>query len=217
MVEIKIYKPVQEANDAIAADNRARLHAAGIGTVNLISSPGAGKTTLLLKTLERLQREVPCGVIEGDIATDRDARRLAHLGLPVAQITTDGACHLDAAMVQQVLRDFPLDRVRLLVIENVGNLVCPASYDLGEDAKAVLISVPEGDDKPAKYPTTLLHAQAVVLTKTDLLPHCPFSADKFWADVAGVNPRAEQFSVSAATGEGLDAWCAWLCRQMPGK
>jgi len=212
-MEIRVYKRIQEANDAIAARNRAAFAAAGTTAFNLISSSGAGKTTLLIATLERLRTRCGCGVIEGDVETDRDAQRLAHLGLPVVQITTDGACHLDANMIATVLPEFPLAATPLLFIENVGNLVCPASYDLGERGKIVLLSVAEGDDKPAKYPAALIEATAVVLTKTDLLPHCPFSTDRFWADVATVNPRVQRFALSATTGDGLDGWCDWLAAQ----
>jgi len=213
-MEIKVYEKILKANDVLAAANREKMKSAGVTSFNLISSPGTGKTTLLEKTLERLAGRVACGVIEGDVQTDRDARRLQQYQIPVVQINTDGGCHLDANMVAVALADFPLVAQQLLFIENVGNLVCPAGYDLGTDGKIVLLSVPEGDDKPAKYPAAIVNAAVVVLTKIDLLPYCNFNEEKFWEDIANVNAAATRFTVSAATGAGMDEWIVWLGKQV---
>jgi len=213
-MEIKVDKKIQEANDVIAERNRAAFAAAGATVFNLISSPGAGKTTLLIVTLARLMGKTGCGVIEGDVETDRDAQRLAHLGLPVAQITTAGACHLDANMIATVLADFPLAQTKLLFIENVGNLVCPASYDLGERGKIVLLSVPEGDDKPAKYPLMFHEASVMLINKMDLIPYVDFDLLKAKKDARALNRNLRIIEISCKTKAGLPEWIQWLTERI---
>ena len=210
MSVIVVQKKVLQRNDELAAVNRERLRAAGLFTLNLVSSPGAGKTTLLEKTLARLQGRVRIGVVEGDVQTDIDAQRIARTGAPVVQIVTDGACHLEAKTVGEALNALPLAELDVVVIENVGNLVCPAAYDLGEDAKVVLLSTPEGEEKPLKYPAMFRNASVLVLTKTDLVPHLPCDLGKLRENALRINPDLAIFEVSATTGEGLDAWCSWI-------
>ena len=199
-----------DENDRRAADNRALLQARGIRAVNLVSSPGAGKTTLLGRTLDALAGTVRCAVLVGDLETDNDARRLRRDGLPVAQITTGGTCHLDAAMVARGLAALPLDGVRLLFIENVGNLVCPASFDLGENRRITLLAATEGEDKPLKYPPIFTSAHAVVLNKIDIADAIGFDRPAALANVRRVAPLAEVFELSARTGAGLEPWLAYL-------
>ena len=199
-----------DENDRRAADNRAHLQARGIRAVNLVSSPGAGKTTLLGRTLDALAGEVRCAVLVGDLETDNDARRLRREGLPVAQITTGGTCHLDATMVARGIAALPLDGVRLLFIENVGNLVCPASFDLGENRRITLLAATEGEDKPLKYPPIFTSAHAVVVNKIDLATAIGFDRAAALANVRRVAPLAEVFELSARTGEGMDRWLAYL-------
>jgi hydrogenase nickel incorporation protein HypB len=199
-----------DENDRRAAENRAFLQARGIRAVNLVSSPGAGKTTLLGRTLDALAGEVRCAVLVGDLETDNDARRLRREGLPVAQITTGGTCHLDASMVARGLAALPLDGVRLLFIENVGNLVCPASFDLGENRRITLLSCTEGEDKPLKYPPIFTSAHAVVVNKIDVALMLGFDRATALANVRRVAPQAEVFELSARTGEGFDRWLAYL-------
>jgi hydrogenase nickel incorporation protein HypB len=207
---VPLQRKVLAENDRIAADLRARFHEHGIFCVNLISSPGSGKTSLLERTLEALPAGTRVAVITGDIQTDNDARRLARFGFPVRQITTGGTCHLDARMIERALGDWNLADLDLLFIENVGNLVCPSSYDLGEDAKIVLLSVAEGDDKPLKYPSIFLRAELLVLNKVDLLPHVPFNLASARENARRVHPAIEIVEVSCFTGGGLDRWLRWL-------
>ncbi len=201
-------------NDRIAAANRADFTAAGVRVVNLMSSPGAGKTTLLRETLVRLQGRARVGIVEGDIETSLDADRLDGLGASVALVNTGdgfgGECHLDAPMIRSVLPRVPLDDLDLLVIENVGNLVCPAEFDVGEDAKAMVWSPTEGEEKPLKYPVMFRSAEVVVVNKIDLLPFLDIDMDVFRANLARVNPQALVLEVSAKTGEGVDAWVDWV-------
>ena len=210
MSRVTLEKKVLSENDRIAADLRARFREHGILCVNLISSPGSGKTSLLERTLEGFPPETRVALLTGDIQTDNDARRLARFGFPVKQITTEGACHLDARMVERHLTDWRLEDLDMLLIENVGNLVCPTSYDLGEEAKIVLLSVTEGDDKPLKYPSIFHRASLMVLTKIDLLPYVPFDAALAKENARRVHPGLEIVEVSATTGAGLDQWRAWL-------
>ena len=210
MSRVTLEKKVLSENDRIAADLRARFRKHGILCVNLISSPGSGKTSLLERTLEGFPPETRVALLTGDIQTDNDARRLARFGFPVKQITTEGACHLDARMVERHLTDWRLEDLDMLLIENVGNLVCPTSYDLGEEAKIVLLSVTEGDDKPLKYPSIFHRASLMVLTKIDLLPYVPFDAALAKENARRVHPGLEIVEVSATTGAGLDQWRAWL-------
>lgn len=209
-MEIKVVHNVLKANDEFAAQTRALLREKGVLTVNLISSPGSGKTTLLERTVEALHEDWSLAVIEGDLATTRDAERIAHYGIPALQINTDGGCHLDAHLVQRCVRDLDLDRLDLLFIENVGNLVCPVGFDLGEDYKVGIMSVAEGDDKAAKYPRLFREAALVVLNKIDLLPYVDFDVDRFRADVAAINANVPVLEMSCRTGEGIEAWLEWL-------
>jgi hydrogenase nickel incorporation protein HypB len=206
--------PVQQAvlgkNDALAAALRADFAARGLGVVNLLSSPGSGKTALLVRTLEELRPHRRAGVIVGDLATDNDAVRLRATGAPVVQVTTGTVCHLDAAMVTRAAGELGLDGLEVLFIENVGNLVCPASYDLGEALRVVLLSVTEGEDKPLKYPKAFRSSHAAVLTKMDLAEAVGFDREAAVANVRKVAPEATILEVSARTGEGMERWCEFL-------
>lgn len=210
MAEIPVVRHVLDVNDLAAATNLARLNDAGVTAVNLMASPGAGKTTLILATAAALRVRLRVAVIEGDLATRIDADRVAAAGLPVIQINTDGGCHLDAAMVRGALDQMPLETIDLLLIENVGNLVCPANFALGVHANVVVASVPEGDDKPLKYPGIYAKADAVVLNKADLVEFLEFDTSNFARGVALVNPSAPIWPVSARTGAGIAAWTGWL-------
>ncbi|MBO8127740.1 MAG: hydrogenase nickel incorporation protein HypB [Peptococcaceae bacterium] len=199
---------ILRANQQVARENRERL--ASLTTINLISSPGAGKTTLLEKTIAALKNDFQMGVIEGDIYTTRDAERIAGQGVEVVQVNTSGLCHLDANMVSRALNEIDYEQLDLLFIENVGNLVCPAEFDLGEDYKVAVLSVAEGGDKPAKYPLVFQEAQVVVINKCDLLALSDFDLDTVTAEIKKIKPELKIFPVSAKTGEGLEAWYAWL-------
>lgn len=211
---VAVLETILSENERVADANRAAFAAAGLRAVNLMSSPGAGKTTLLRRTLERLGDTTRVGVLEGDIETSLDADRLQGLGAAVSLVNTadgfGGECHLDAVMVRSGLGRLPLEELDLLVVENVGNLVCPAEFDVGEHAKAMVYSVTEGEEKPYKYPVMFRAAEAVVVNKIDLLPHLDFNLDLFLANLRDVNPTATVFQVSARTGEGLDPWVDWL-------
>ena len=196
---------------------RERYREQRVLCVNLVSSPGSGKTLLLEKTLERMDKSARVAVLTGDLQTENDAKRLAKYGFPVKQIVTGGTCHLDAKMVERHLTDWKLEDLDLLVVENVGNLVCPSSYDLGEDAKIVLLSTTEGEDKPLKYPSIFFKSELMVLTKIDLLPYVPFSAELAKENARRVHPGMEIIEVSSTTGEGLDAWMKWLERRQRQK
>ncbi len=210
MKQVPVERKVLSENDRIAAALREEFHRRGIFCLNLISSPGAGKTALLEKTLESFVPGERVAVLTGDVQTDNDARRLARYGFPVQQITTSGACHLDARMVERHLANWDLGSIDLLLIENVGNLVCPTSYDLGEHAKIVILSVTEGDDKPLKYPGIFHRAELMVLSKIDLLPYVPFDIAAARENARRVNPRIEIVELSSTTGAGLESWRAWL-------
>ena len=199
-----------DQNDRQAAENRAALKARGIRALNFVSSPGSGKTALLERTLDALAGEVRCAVLVGDLETDNDARRLRRPGLPVAQITTGGTCHLDASMIARGLAALPLEGVQLLFIENVGNLVCPASFDLGENRRITLLSCTEGEDKPLKYPPIFTSAHAVILNKIDVAAVLGFDRAAALANIRRVAPQADVFELSARTGEGCDRWLAYL-------
>jgi hydrogenase nickel incorporation protein HypB len=201
---------VLSENQRLANALRERFAAAGTLVVNLISSPGSGKTRLLERTLELLPAGTRTAVLTGDIQTDADATRLARFGYPVKQITTGGTCHLDSKMIDRHLEGWDLDALDILFIENVGNLVCPSSYDLGEAAKIVLLSVTEGEEKPLKYPSIFFKSKLILLTKTDLLPYVPFDLELARANARRVNADADILGVSAQTGDGLDAWLGWL-------
>ncbi len=205
--DVLVLKDLLGTNNQIAAEIRRELRARGILCVNLLSSPGSGKTTVLEALAGRLGGRHRMAVIEGDIETERDAERIRARGIPAWQITTGGACHLEAKMIGKVLADVPAD-IDFLFIENVGNLVCPAGYDLGESLRCVLLSSPEGDDKPKKYPRAFLTADLLLLTKSDLLPVLPFDPEKAAAEARSINPRLEVFRVSALKGEGMDELAA---------
>ncbi|MBI4503338.1 MAG: hydrogenase nickel incorporation protein HypB [Gemmatimonadetes bacterium] len=214
---IEIRERVMEKNDEMARDVRRRVHAAGVPTFNLVSSPGSGKTSLLERTLDELGKEFPIAVVTGDVQTVNDAERLARRTARLVQaVVTGGACHLDAKQVEAALEAIELDQTRLLFIENVGNLVCPASWDLGEDAKIVVFSVTEGEDKPLKYPKMFRQSRYAVLNKIDLLPYVPFDVDRAVGFAREVNPDLDFFFTSALTGEGMDDWFTFLRDQVYG-
>jgi hydrogenase nickel incorporation protein HypB len=209
---VRIESDLLAKNDALASVNRQRFRAQGSTTFNLIGAPGAGKTLLLERTIRRLSDSIPIAVLEGDQETDNDAARIRSAGAPVRQINTGTGCHLDARMVATSIEDLGLDRHArsILFIENVGNLVCPALFDLGEEMKVVIMSVTEGEDKPLKYPHVFRASGAAVLTKYDLLPHLDFDLDACLSNIQRINPELTVFTVSARTGAGLDLWCGWL-------
>ncbi|HET6551709.1 MAG TPA: hydrogenase nickel incorporation protein HypB [Solirubrobacter sp.] len=211
--KISVVEGVLDANDTIAAVNRADLDRAGVVAVNLMSAPGAGKTTILERTVDALPG-VRVGVLEGDVQGHADADRLAALHVPVTQLNTDpgfgGECHLDANMVRSALPTLPLDELDLLIIENVGNLVCPAEFRVGEHARVMVSAVTEGEDKPLKYPLMFRACELVLINKMDLLEHLDFDLDRFLYHLDAVHPGVERMLVSARTGEGLDAWREWL-------
>ncbi len=207
---LEVHKRILEKNDEEAAHNRAKLEKHGILGVNLMSSPGTGKTTLLEKTIELLDGTFTIGVIEGDLETDRDAERIRRKGVAVQQITTGQTCHLDAVMVHSALHRMPLEDIDILFVENVGNLVCPAAYDIGTHTNVVLLSVTEGDDKPAKYPLVFRKSDLLLLTKIDLAEVLDFDIEKAVSDATAINPRLQVMKLSAKTGEGMDAWIAFL-------
>jgi hydrogenase nickel incorporation protein HypB len=213
MSRLALEKKVLSENDRIAAELRARFRARGILCLNLIGSPGAGKTSLLERTLEGFHSDDRVAVLTGDIQTDNDAARLGRFGFPVRQITTGGTCHLDARMVERALAEWRLDELDLLLIENVGNLVCPASYDLGEAGKIVVLSVAEGDDKPLKYPAIFFKSELLVLNKIDLLPHVPFEISRARENARRVHPGIEILEVSCIAGTGLEGWHRWLAER----
>ena len=216
MSVVTIERKVLEKNDALAAANRERFAARGLLVLNIVSSPGAGKTTLLEATIARLRSRLRIGVIEGDVQTDLDAQRVGRYGVPVVQIVTNGSCHLEANLVGQALDRLNLDDLDLLIIENVGNLVCPASYDLGEAMKVVVLSTTEGDDKPLKYPAMFRQASVLVINKTDLLPYVNADVDTIRRNAWTANPRLTVFETAATTGAGLDAWCEWVVASTVG-
>ena len=217
--EIAVHQSIFAANDRLAERNRGFFGARNWLVLNVVSSPGSGKTTLVQKTIERLKESVRVGVIVGDLETDNDARRLRATGAPVVQITTGTLCHLDAEMVARAVGGLDSKDLDVLVIENVGNLVCPSSFDLGEDLRVALLSVTEGEDKPLKYPPLFRAAHAVLVTKTDLAQACEFDREAALANLRQVSPAARIFEVSAKTGEGMEAWCAFLgkCRAEKGR
>jgi hydrogenase nickel incorporation protein HypB len=210
MERVPLERKVLSENDRIAAELRTRFQEHGILCLNIISSPGSGKTSLLERTLGTLPHHDRIAVLTGDIQTDNDAARLRRFHFPVKQITTGGTCHLDARMIERHLADWRLEDLDLLLIENVGNLVCPSSYDLGEAAKIVLLSVTEGDDKPLKYPSIFFKSDLLILTKTDLLPYVPFDINAAAENARRIHPGIEIVKVSCLTGNGLHEWLMWL-------
>jgi len=213
-MEVKVLKDILSANNQIAEQNRRLLASKKIMAVNLMSSPGAGKTTLILRTVEALKEKARIGVIEGDVSSSIDAGKLSQAGITAIQINTGGGCHLDASMVNSALANLPLDEIDILFIENVGNLICPGGFDLGEHLKVVILSTPEGDDKPHKYPLLFTTADALVVNKTDLLAHVNFDLDGFRRTFKGINQKAALFTVSGVTGEGIREWGAWVMEKL---
>jgi hydrogenase nickel incorporation protein HypB len=213
-VEIKVLKDILGANEQIAGENRELLEKNKVFCVNIMASPGAGKTSLVLQTIRVLKGNVRIGVIEGDISSSIDAETVAEEGVPVVQINTGGECHLEAVQIQNALNNLPLKDIDLLLIENVGNLVCPAEFNLGEHLKILIASVPEGDDKPFKYPLMFAAVDGLVLNKIDLLPYVKFNADAFAKTVKNINAKAEIFKVSCTTGDGVPEWAKWLKTRM---
>ncbi len=217
MKQIEVKRDILAAHDIIAQENRAFFRERGIFVLNLMSSPGAGKTTLLERTLELLKGTMSLGVIEGDIATSYDAERISRHGVPVVQINTGGACHLDGTMIRRALDELNLEKLDALIIENVGNLVCPAEFNLGEDMKAMLLSVTEGEDKPLKYPLMFRLARALLINKVDLLPYVQCSIEHIIRDARSLNPDLEIFQLSCTTMTGLTAWKEWLTAAIRNK
>ena len=205
-----LQRKVLAKNDEVAEQNRRFFRENDVLAINLMSAPGSGKTRLLEATLDRIKDRTPLAVVEGDVETANDAERIARHGVPVVQLVTSGACHLEAPLVLEGLSHLPVPRKGILFIENVGNLVCPASFDLGETIRVVCVSVTEGDDKPEKYPAMFRKARAMVLTKLDLLPYVDFDRAKVVAHARALNPEIAVFETSAVTGEGMDAWCGFL-------
>lgn len=210
MPKVTIAQNILAANDTIAQEIQQSLAARGIRTINVMSSPGAGKTTLLERTIARLQGKLGIGVIEGDIETSADAERIEAAGAEVVQINTRGACHLEAHMIRDALAELDLAHINLLFIENIGNLICPAAWNLGEDLRVVLVSTTEGDEKPAKYPQMFAVSQVMIVNKLDLLPYVDYDLEKVKHQALAVNPHLRIFEVSCRTGTGLEAWCDWL-------
>ncbi len=207
---ITIERKVLEKNDEIASRNRTLFREHGVFVFNIVSSPGAGKTSILERTLEHMAGKLRIAVIEGDVQTDFDAQRVARYSVPVVQIVTNGGCHLEAKLVQTALGSINLENLDLLVIENVGNLVCPANYDLGEDLKVVVLSTTEGDDKPLKYPAMVRNASVLIINKVDLLPYVNCDRAILRANALQINPALRIFETSCTTSAGIDEWCRWL-------
>jgi len=209
-MKISVVKNILEANDRIAQQNRSLFDEYNLTVVNLMSSPGAGKTSLLERTIQALKSDISVGVIEGDIQSSQDAERIARMEIPVVQINTGGACHLDGNMIRDTFGEFDMANLDLLVVENVGNLVCPAEFKVGEDFKAMILSVTEGDDKPAKYPLMFHESSVLIINKIDLLPYVDCTVERIREEALKINPHMAIFEVSCKTGEGLDAWYEWL-------
>ncbi|MFY9399121.1 MAG: hydrogenase nickel incorporation protein HypB [Desulfomonilia bacterium] len=214
MAKISVVKQVLDANDRIAMENRALFDSKGMYVINLMSSPGAGKTSLVERTIEALKGRYRIGVIEGDIQDTCDADRIAALDIPVVQINTGGGCHIDANMVREALAGLDLDAIDFLIVENVGNLVCPAEFKIGENAKIMLLSTPEGADKPSKYPLMFHESRVLIINKMDLVPYVDFDLEKARRDSLAINGDLRIFEVSCKTGEGLEEWFEWITSQV---
>jgi hydrogenase nickel incorporation protein HypB len=213
-MEIKVVKDILGANDQIARKNRQLFDSNKVFVVNVMASPGAGKTSVIMETIKRLKGKTRVGVVEGDISSSLDAEAISQEDVPVVQINTGGECHLDANMTATALGDLPLKDIDLLLIENVGNLVCPAEFALGEDIKLLISSTPEGDDKPFKYPLMFHEADVVLINKIDLLPYLKFDVDAFARTIKGINRKVKIFPVSCTTGQGIEEWVSWLLGRM---
>ncbi|MDI1472527.1 MAG: hydrogenase nickel incorporation protein HypB [Thermodesulfovibrio sp.] len=209
-MKVMLTTKILDANERIAEENKKMFKESGVYVVNLMSSPGAGKTSLLEKTIEAIKDKVRVGVIEGDITGTNDAERIDRLGVPVIQINTEGACHLDANMIANAAKELPLKDLDLLFIENVGNLVCPAEFKVGEDVKVMILSLTEGDDKPLKYPLMFQESSVLIINKIDLKDYLDVSIDKIKKDAQFLNPKIKIFEVSCKTGQGIDEWTNWL-------
>jgi hydrogenase nickel incorporation protein HypB len=212
MKKIKIEKKILSENQKCSIENKSLLAERNKLCLNMISSPGSGKTTILVRTITELKDRIKIGVIEGDIQTDIDAERIRATEAPVVQINTEGACHLSAVQISRALNKLPIDDLDLILIENVGNLVCPSAFELGEAGKIVVLSVAEGDDKPAKYPAIFAKSKALLINKTDLLCHVDFDIERAKADARRLNKKIEIFPVSAKTGQGMTDWYDWLTK-----
>jgi len=213
-MEIKVLKDILSANEQIAERNRRLLDSKGVLAINVMSSPGAGKTSLILETIRRLKGKVRIGVIEGDVSSSLDAEKVSKKKVPVIQINTGGECHLDANMTSRALDNLSLDDIELLLIENVGNLICTAEFQLGEHKKVVILSVPEGDDKPYKYPLMFHVADVVLVNKIDLLPYLKFDMEGFSKAVRGINQKVKIFPISCTTHQGIEEWVSWVMANM---
>jgi hydrogenase nickel incorporation protein HypB len=217
MSVITIERKVLQKNDEIATQNRELFTKKRLFVINVVSSPGSGKTSILERTLEHIKGKIKIAVIEGDVQTDFDAKRVERYKVPVVQIVTNGGCHLEAKLVKEALESMNLDDVNILVIENVGNLVCPAGYDLGENMKVVIVSTTEGDDKPLKYPKMFRNASVLIINKIDLLSYVDCSLNKLKKNALQINPSLEIFETSCTSGEGIPEWCQWLERNVSKK
>lgn len=217
MKEIKVITNILKTNDEITAKNKSLLEAKGIYVINLMSSPGSGKTSLLELVIAKLKNDIDIAVIEGDIYTTKDAERIEAQGVPVVQINTGGACHLDGEMIKGALNELDLDKIDLLVIENVGNLVCPAEFEIGEDIKICVLSTTEGNDKPLKYPLMFEKSGAVILNKIDLIEYTNFDKAEFYKDIKSLNANAVTFETSCVKNQGIDEVCSWIMSQVKDK
>ncbi len=217
MSKVDVQKKILSENDRLAEENRGKFAGAGVLVLNIISSPGSGKTTLLESTLDRVAGKMRVLVIEGDVSTDRDIERVKAHGAGGVQINTAGGCHLSAKMVGDVLEGLDLESADVVFIENVGNLICPSTYDLGEDAKVVMLSTTEGDDKPMKYPAIFHESSVAVINKVDLLPHLPYDIERAEKEIAVLNSDCDIIRVSALKGDGMDEWVGWIERKLAEK
>ena len=213
-MKIKVLQDILDANEQLAERNRQLLDSKGVFAVNLMSSPGAGKTSLILETIKKLKGKTKLGVIEGDVSSSLDAERIGKEDVPVIQINTGGGCHLDANMAYSAIDNIPLQDIELLFIENVGNLICPAEFALGEHKRVVVSSIPEGDDKPFKYPLMFHRADVVLINKIDLLPYLQFDTQAFSQAIKGINEKVEIIQISCVTGQGIEEWVSWLLTQI---
>ncbi len=213
-MHIDMKQPILAKNDNLAADLRKRFAEHHVFVLDILASPGSGKTSTILATIDALRDEFNIAVIEGDIASSVDAEKIKAQGIPAVQINTGGACHLESAMIKRAVDVLDLERLDLIIIENVGNLVCPTDFDLGENAKVMILSVPEGDDKPLKYPGVFQIAEAVILNKVDTMPVFNFDNDAFVESVTRLNPQAPIFPIAATTGQGVEEWASWLAEQI---
>jgi len=217
MKEIKVVTNILQTNDEITAKNKSILDEKGIYVINLMSSPGSGKTSLLERIIAKLKNDINIAVIEGDIYTIKDAERIEAQGVPVVQINTGGACHLDGEMIKGAINALPLDNIDLLVIENVGNLVCPAEFEIGEDIKICVLSTTEGNDKPLKYPLMFEKSGAVILNKLDLIEFTNFDKEEFYRDIKSLNANMDTFETSCSKNQGIDEICSWLVSKIQNK